>query len=67
VRSSFETGRPEVMLEVDRGRAADLGVSATALGRTLRTAVDTAVTADPAMDVAAEIRALLEERLLAAW
>jgi HAE1 family hydrophobic/amphiphilic exporter-1 len=37
VRSSFETGRPEVMLEVDRGRAADLGVSATALGRTLRT------------------------------
>jgi HAE1 family hydrophobic/amphiphilic exporter-1 len=37
VRSSFETGRPEVMLDVDRGRAADLGVSATALGRTLRT------------------------------
>jgi HAE1 family hydrophobic/amphiphilic exporter-1 len=37
VRSSFETGRPEIQLDVDRGRAADLGVSATALGRTLRT------------------------------
>jgi HAE1 family hydrophobic/amphiphilic exporter-1 len=37
VRSSYETGRPEIQLEVDRGRAADLGVSATALGRTLRT------------------------------
>jgi hypothetical protein len=40
---------------------------ALALRRTLRTAVDTAVAADPAMDVAAEIRALLDERLLAAW
>jgi HAE1 family hydrophobic/amphiphilic exporter-1 len=37
VRSSYETGRPEIRLDVDRGRAADLGVSATALGRTLRT------------------------------
>jgi len=37
VRSSYETGRPEISLDVDRGRAADLGVSATALGRTLRT------------------------------
>jgi HAE1 family hydrophobic/amphiphilic exporter-1 len=37
VRSSYETGRPEIQLDVDRGRAADLGVSATALGRTLRT------------------------------
>jgi len=37
VRTSYETGRPEVMLDVDRGRAADLGVSATGLGRTLRT------------------------------
>ena len=37
VRTSWETGRPEVRLEVDRGRAADVGVSAAALGRTLRT------------------------------
>jgi HAE1 family hydrophobic/amphiphilic exporter-1 len=34
VRSSWETGRPEVRLDVDRGRAADVGVSAIALGRT---------------------------------
>ena len=37
VHSSFESGRPQVTLDVDRGRAADLGVSAMALGRTLRT------------------------------
>ena len=37
VRSSYETGRPEIRLDIDRGRAADLGVSATALGRTVRT------------------------------
>ena len=37
VRSSAEGGRPEVTLDVDRGRAADAGVSAVALGRTLRT------------------------------
>ena len=37
VRTSWETGRPEVRLDVDRGRAADVGVSASALGRTLRT------------------------------
>ncbi|MCP5058923.1 MAG: efflux RND transporter permease subunit [bacterium] len=37
VRGSFETGRPQITLDVDRGRAADLGVSAVQLGRTLRT------------------------------
>jgi HAE1 family hydrophobic/amphiphilic exporter-1 len=37
VRSSWETGRPEIRLDVDRGRAADVGVSSSALGRTLRT------------------------------
>jgi HAE1 family hydrophobic/amphiphilic exporter-1 len=37
VRTSHETGRPQVTLELDRGRAAEVGVSATALGRTLRT------------------------------
>jgi HAE1 family hydrophobic/amphiphilic exporter-1 len=37
VRSSHEIGRPQITLEVDRGRAADVGVSSTALGRTLRT------------------------------
>jgi len=37
VRSSWETGRPEVRLDIDRGRAADVGVSSLALGRTLRT------------------------------
>jgi HAE1 family hydrophobic/amphiphilic exporter-1 len=37
VRSSFETGRPQITLDVDRGRAADLGVSANDIGTTLRT------------------------------
>jgi HAE1 family hydrophobic/amphiphilic exporter-1 len=37
VRSSFETGRPQITLEMDRGRAADLGVSALNIGRTIRT------------------------------
>jgi HAE1 family hydrophobic/amphiphilic exporter-1 len=37
VHSSFETGRPEITLQIDRGRAADLSVSATAIGRTMRT------------------------------
>jgi HAE1 family hydrophobic/amphiphilic exporter-1 len=37
VRWSHETGRPQITLDVDRGRAADVGVSAVALGRTLRT------------------------------
>lgn len=37
VSSSYETGRPQITLDIDRGRAAEVGVSATALGRTLRT------------------------------
>jgi HAE1 family hydrophobic/amphiphilic exporter-1 len=37
VRSSHETNRPQVTLELDRARAADAGVSSVALGRTLRT------------------------------
>jgi HAE1 family hydrophobic/amphiphilic exporter-1 len=37
VKSSFETGRPQITLEMDRGRAADLGVSALHIGRTIRT------------------------------
>jgi len=37
VGTSFEAGRPQITLEVDRGRAADLGVSAVAIGRTIRT------------------------------
>ncbi|MBW1685232.1 MAG: efflux RND transporter permease subunit [Deltaproteobacteria bacterium] len=37
VRSSFETGRPQITLEMDRGRAADLGVSSLSVGRTIRT------------------------------
>ncbi len=37
VRTSWETGRPEITLDIDRGRAADVGVSAVALGRALRT------------------------------
>ncbi len=36
VATSFESGRPQVTLAVERGRAADLGVSATDIGRTLR-------------------------------
>jgi len=35
-RSSHEIGRPQITLDVDRGRAADAGVSSVALGRTLR-------------------------------
>jgi len=37
VRWSHETGRPQITLDIDRGRAADIGVSSVALGRTLRT------------------------------
>jgi HAE1 family hydrophobic/amphiphilic exporter-1 len=37
VRSTFETGKPQITLDIDRGRAAELGVTATALGSTLRT------------------------------
>jgi len=36
---SYETGRPEVQVSVDRQRAADLGVSLRALGQTLRATV----------------------------
>jgi len=37
VGTSFEAGKPQITLDVDRGRAADLGVSAVAMGRTIRT------------------------------
>jgi HAE1 family hydrophobic/amphiphilic exporter-1 len=37
VGTSFEAGKPQITLEIDRGRAADLGVSAVAIGRTIRT------------------------------
>lgn len=37
VQSSFEAGRPQVTLEVDRQRAADLGLSAVSIGRAIRT------------------------------
>jgi HAE1 family hydrophobic/amphiphilic exporter-1 len=37
VGTSFEAGKPQITLEVDRGRAADLGVSAVGIGRTIRT------------------------------
>jgi HAE1 family hydrophobic/amphiphilic exporter-1 len=37
VHSSFETGRPQITLAIDRGRAADLGVTAMGMGRTIRT------------------------------
>ena len=37
VRTSHESGSPQITLEVDRGRAADLGVSAATIGETLRT------------------------------
>ncbi len=36
VKSSFESGRPQITIDVDRGRAADLGLSAANIGRTLR-------------------------------
>ncbi len=37
VHSSFEAGRPQVTLEVDRQRAADLGLSSVSIGRAIRT------------------------------
>jgi HAE1 family hydrophobic/amphiphilic exporter-1 len=37
VTTSFESGKPQITLEVQRGRAADLGVSSVAIGRTIRT------------------------------
>jgi HAE1 family hydrophobic/amphiphilic exporter-1 len=37
VVSSFETGRPEISLEMNRARAADLGIPAALVGRTIRT------------------------------
>jgi HAE1 family hydrophobic/amphiphilic exporter-1 len=37
VGSTWETGKPQIRLELDRERAADLGVPAAAVGRTLRT------------------------------
>jgi HAE1 family hydrophobic/amphiphilic exporter-1 len=39
VRSSYESGRPEVQAAVDRRRAADLGVSLRSLATTLRTLI----------------------------
>jgi HAE1 family hydrophobic/amphiphilic exporter-1 len=39
VRSSYESGRPEVQAAVDRRRAADLGVSLRSLASTLRTLI----------------------------
>ena len=37
VGSTWETGKPEIEIDIDRDRAADLGVQATVLGRTIRT------------------------------
>jgi HAE1 family hydrophobic/amphiphilic exporter-1 len=37
IGTSFETGKPQITLDIDRGRAADLGVPAVAIGRTIRT------------------------------
>ena len=37
VGTSWETGKPEIEIDVDRDRAADLGVPATVIGRTIRT------------------------------
>jgi HAE1 family hydrophobic/amphiphilic exporter-1 len=37
VGSSFESGKPEVMITVNRDVAADLGVPASTIGRTIRT------------------------------
>lgn len=39
VRSSFEGGRPELQVRVDRQRAADLGVSARGLATTIQTLI----------------------------
>jgi len=39
MRTSFEPGRPEVQIEIDRQRAADLGISVRTLASTLRTLV----------------------------
>ena len=39
IQSSFETGRPEVQIEIDRQRTADQGVSVRGLASTIRTLV----------------------------
>jgi len=39
VRSSYESGKPEVQIHVDRGRAADLGVAIRPLATTVRALV----------------------------
>jgi HAE1 family hydrophobic/amphiphilic exporter-1 len=39
VRSSYEEGKPEIQVHLDRNRAADLGVPARSLAATLRAAV----------------------------
>jgi HAE1 family hydrophobic/amphiphilic exporter-1 len=39
VDTSFESGRPEITLEIDRERAGDLGVPVMGIGRTIRTLI----------------------------
>ena len=39
VKTSYDSGKPEVQVEIDRRRAADLGVSVRTLAETLRTTV----------------------------
>ncbi len=39
VDTSFESGRPEITLEIDRERAGDLGVPVVGIGRTIRTLI----------------------------
>ena len=43
IQSGFEMGKPEVRIDVDRQRAADLGVSVSALANTVRTLIGGAV------------------------
>ena len=33
--TSYEAGKPELVLDVDRGRAADLGISSAQIGRSV--------------------------------
>jgi multidrug efflux pump len=41
VDSDFKETKPELRVDIDRNRAADLGVSIQAIGRTLEVAIDT--------------------------
>jgi len=62
VQSSFETGKPEVQVTIDRNRAADLGVSMRTLAESIRALVGgTDVTTYEELGSRYDVRVRLEE------